>query len=193
MNPSRVFGLPHLSEDAVAAYADGVLAPAAAIRAERHCLECAECAEAVGVQREAATMLRTASAPSLPSGLFDRLSSLPMSASMPPPFGGLPTAVGADGVPVFVSHRKAPAPDQPQAGRSMRRAALPLGVFASAAAVVAAGAVGASLGSSGAGGPQQNAPAVVAPAVFSPLDAATTVSPTTSPTTVELGRLRPTP
>src|SRR6201989_3010552 len=102
MTVPRVFKLPHLSEDAVAAFADGVLAQAAAGRAQRHCLECPECADAVRGQREAAMMLRAACAPSLPAGLLDRWAGLPMSAPLPPPRGGLPTTLNSDGVPVFV-------------------------------------------------------------------------------------------
>ena len=44
MTGPSVFGLPHLSEDAVAAFADGVLSSAATVRARRHCAECTECA-----------------------------------------------------------------------------------------------------------------------------------------------------
>ncbi|HEX8305432.1 MAG TPA: hypothetical protein VF612_11190 [Jatrophihabitans sp.] len=112
MSSPRVFGLPHLSEDAVAAFADGVLSAAAASRAQRHCAECAECADAVRGQREAAMMLRAAQAPALPSGLLDRLNGLPMSAPLPPPSrGGLPTVLGADGTAMFIAHdvRKARA------------------------------------------------------------------------------------
>jgi hypothetical protein len=162
MTLPRVFGLPHLSEDAVAAFADGVLAPAAALRAERHCAECRECAEAIRGQREAATMLRAAAAPALPSGLLDRLSGLSMSAPLPPPMSGLPTMIGEDGIPVFVAHNPAPprphteAQSQPQqpstenrrsATSPTRRASLPMGLLASAAAVVAAGTLGAHVGS----------------------------------------------
>jgi len=171
MSGPRVFGLPHLSEDAVAAFADGVLSAAAASRAQRHCDECAECADAVRGQRETAMMLRAAQAPPLPSGLLDRLAGLPMSAPLPPPRGGLPTVLGADGTVMFVAHdmRKAsPAAQRPdnqrpdnqqpdnqqpdnqqpdgraltQARPSHRRATLPVTVLASAAAVVAAGTFG---------------------------------------------------
>jgi hypothetical protein len=160
MSSPGVFGLPHLSEDAVAAFADGVLSPSAAARAQRHCRECGECADAVRGQRETAMTLRTAAAPALPSGLLDRLAGLPMSASLPPPRGGLPTAVGADGVPVFITNsaREQPAeqPAEPPAepgppDRSAqssastgvhRRGVLPMSVLASAAAVVAAGTFG---------------------------------------------------
>ncbi len=151
MSSPRVFGLPHLSEDAVAAFADGVLSASAASRATRHCAECAECAGAVRIQREAAMLLRTAQAPALPSGLLDRLAGLPMSTPLPPPCSGLPTVLGADGTPVFVAHDvhqarlATPGSDDgpaTEARPAHRRGALPVTVLASAAAVVAAGTFG---------------------------------------------------
>ncbi|MGX7678239.1 hypothetical protein ACSMXN_05005 [Jatrophihabitans sp. DSM 45814] len=209
MSVPSVFGLPHLSEDAVAAFADGVLAPAAASRAARHCAECRECADAVRGQRETAMMLRSAAAPSLPTGLLDRLAGLPMSAPLPPS-RGLPTTLGADGVPVFVSFSAnsgmtatigdprgssepdadessgrsdqaaqsvqastavqsppaaADGPTEPRASTSgrgghnpFRRAALPMGLIASAAAVVAVGTLSGQVQSLANNG-RQDAPA----------------------------------
>lgn len=175
-----LFGLPHLSEDAVAAYADGVLSPAAMIRAEKHCLECAECAEAVRVQREAVSMLRTVAAPQVPSGLMDRLAALPTSAPMPPPWGGLPTAVGEDGTPVFLTHR--PRPHDGVAHRSRMRVVVPVGVLASAAAVVAVSAVAATLGSGPDRRPSDNAPAFIAPIVqASTITGGSQTTPPTAP------------
>jgi anti-sigma factor RsiW len=163
MTVPRVFGQTHLSEDAVAAFADGVLAAAAAMRAERHCAECNECAEAVRGQREMAIMLRAAAAPALPSGLMDRLAGLPMSTPLPPPMSGLPTVLGADGVPMFVTHKPA-SQDEPGSANAhsmLRRGALPMGLLASAAAVVAAGAFGSQLQSVASTGVQQQAPASI--------------------------------
>jgi hypothetical protein len=171
MTGAGVFGLPHLSEDAVAAFADGVLSTAAADRARRHCAECAECAEAVRAQRETALLLRTASRPAVPADLLSRLASVPMSAPLPPPRGGLPTVLGADGRPMFVAYdarnadlfpqnptspdpagrpgQPAPAPGQnppaPHQQQGHRRVLLPVGMLASAAAVVAAGAIGSQV------------------------------------------------
>ena len=176
MTGPSVFGLPHLSEDAVAAFADGVLSPSATVRARRHCAECTECAEAVRGQREAAMMLRAAGAPALPAGLLDRLAGLPMSAQLPPPPSGLPTTIDADGVPVFVAYQpgrkvgvvpdglayqpqsrsdqsganeqRSSVTDQPDdQPRTHRRVLLPVSILASAAAVVAAGAIGGTVGS----------------------------------------------
>jgi hypothetical protein len=200
MSMPAVFGLPHLSEDAVAAFADGVLSPAATDRARRHCADCRECAAAVRIQREAAMMLRSACNPTLPMGLLDRLSGLAMSTPLPPPSSGLPTVLSADGVPMFVAHssRRAdsyqsrphqdhqrqdnglpghgnpghgnpvlgnpghgdasqgtsqgehdaaavhdPRASQAKPSTHLHRVALPLGLIASAAAVVAVGALGA--------------------------------------------------
>jgi hypothetical protein len=154
MTVPSVFGLPHLSEDAVAAFADGVLSDAAAVRARKHCSECSECAQAVRVQRETAMLLRTASAPAAPAGLLDRLAGLPMSTSLPPPRSGLPTMLGADGVPVFVAHNPRRSTGQTElhahaaaTGQQHphRRVLLPVGILASAAAVVAAGAIGSNV------------------------------------------------
>jgi hypothetical protein len=164
MTVAGVFGLPHLSEDAVAAFADGVLSASAAARARRHCAECAECAEAVRAQREAALLLRTAGSPTAPAALMSRLAGLPMSTPLPPPRGGLPTVLGADGVPMFIAHDPRNAHHDPRAnrmtaeqhpagtaqprpvpGHGHRRVLLAGGILASAAAVVAAGAIGSNL------------------------------------------------
>lgn len=172
MSVPSVFGLPHLSEDAVAAFADGVLAPAAAARASRHCRDCQECAEAVRGQREAVFLLRSAIAPALPTGLLDRLAGLPMSAELPPPTSGLPTTLDEHGNPVLIAHGVAPLTGRPTAGAedrfetdrgheldadfvpsadtphrrglsAHRRTAIPLGLLASVAvAVTAVGALG---------------------------------------------------
>ncbi|MDQ2797262.1 MAG: hypothetical protein M3Y06_08885, partial [Actinomycetota bacterium] len=87
----------HLSDEAVAACADGVLNGHARERAARHIASCAECANTVQGQREAAWVLRTAPAPALPSGLLDRLRGLPEST----PVSTVPTAVAPDGSVMF--------------------------------------------------------------------------------------------
>lgn len=87
----------HLSDEAVAAHADGVLSGHARARATRHTAECAECAAAVRGQREAAMALRSAAAPELPSGLLERLRGLPEVT----PISTLPTVVAPDGSTVL--------------------------------------------------------------------------------------------
>ena len=105
-------------------------------------------------------------APTAPAELLSRLAGLPMSAPLPPPCGGLPTVLGADGVPMFIAHdpRNAsrmpplptrwPADHRRAAGPACRpvpatpghrRVLLAGGILASAAAVVAAGAIGSNL------------------------------------------------
>lgn len=83
----------HLSDEAVAAFADGVLRGHARERARRHTAECPECAYAVAVQREAVWALRAAPAPALPTGLLDRLREVPATTPIATP----PTAIGPDG------------------------------------------------------------------------------------------------
>ena len=85
--------IPHLSDEAVAAYADGVLRGHARERAARHTESCVECAHAVRVQREAVFALRAAPAPALPTDLAARLRTLPQTT----PLTAVPTAVGDDG------------------------------------------------------------------------------------------------
>jgi hypothetical protein len=208
----EVFRLPHLSEDAVAAFADGVLSASATERARKHCAECAECAAAVRGQREAVMMLRAAPTPSLPSGLLARLTGLPNAVPLQSPHTGLRTGLGPDGTPVIitgpVAEQPAPAAEpstEPEPGEQAliavapthaswlhpsprsRRVALPLGVVATAA-VVLAGTIGQS-GNSAPPATQLTARQAVlltgAPARTAPA-AQATVSPSII-TAVELG------
>lgn len=87
----------HLSDEAVAAYADGVLTGHARERARRHTADCPECAYSVAVQREAVWALRAAPAPALPSGLFDRLLNVPATT----PIRVVPTSIAEDGSTMF--------------------------------------------------------------------------------------------
>jgi anti-sigma factor RsiW len=87
----------HLSDEAIAAFADGVLRGSARERAGRHLSECAECAYAVAVQREAVWALRAAPAPPLPTDLLDRLRSVPVNT----PINNIPSALAPDGSAMF--------------------------------------------------------------------------------------------
>ena len=93
--------LPHLSDEAVAAFADGVLSGQARQRAQSHMAGCGECSDAVYGQRSASAMLRSASAPRAPSGLLDRLRELPITAELPTV--QFPSGLSADGQPVFAA------------------------------------------------------------------------------------------
>lgn len=90
----------HLSDEAIAAFADGVLSSHAHDRATRHSAGCPECSYAVAVQREAVWALRAAPAPPLPVGLLERLRSVP---STTPLNVVLPTTIAADGSAVFAA------------------------------------------------------------------------------------------
>ena len=73
----------HLSDEAIAAFADGMLSSGAQARATKHLAECPECAHCVAEQRAAVWALRAAPAPSLPCGLLDRLRELPSTTALP--------------------------------------------------------------------------------------------------------------
>ena len=100
------FPVQHLSDEAVAAYADGVLGRTARLRAERHLAECPECAYAVSVQREAVFALRDAPLPALPSGLLDRLRAVPATTVLT----STPLALSPDGSAAFPAHGTSIAP-----------------------------------------------------------------------------------
>lgn len=89
----------HLSDEAVAAFADGVLSGHARERASRHLLACPECAHAVAVQREAVWALRAAPDPALPINLVDRLRAVPSTT----PLSTAPAALGPDGSAMFAA------------------------------------------------------------------------------------------
>ena len=108
----------HLSDEAVAAFADGVLNGHARERAARHVNACAECRHAVRVQREAAYALRAAGAPQPPSDLLDRLRTVPLTT----PLGAIPTAVDPDGTPMqsVLAPMAGFVPSRPESGRRAR-------------------------------------------------------------------------
>ena len=137
----------HLSDEAIAAYADGVLARHPRERASRHTGSCAECARAVAMQREAVWALRAAPAPTLPLGLLDRLRDVPATT----PIRTVPSAVGPDGSTMFSSFGSmataALVPPQipSRRTRAVRPFALTTAVVAVASVlVVGSGSVGAS-------------------------------------------------
>jgi len=92
--------VPHLSDEAAAAFADDVLSSGAHARAARHLAECPECAHSVAEQRAAVWALRAAPAPSLPCGLLDRLRELPSTTAIP----ASSFTLSPDGSPVFPSY-----------------------------------------------------------------------------------------
>ena len=159
----------HLSDEAVAAFADGALGAGGRERAVKHLGECPECTYAVAVQREAVWALRAAPAPALPLGLMDRLRAVPSTT----PLTTLPLALTADGQPAFRAHsthtdggRGLPMPMSIQARRRTGHIAM----LTVAAAAVAMGVAASSSGATGAiaGTSQPGTSPAVAPAVFTP-------------------------
>jgi anti-sigma factor RsiW len=130
MNPQ------HLSDEAVAAFADGVLTGHARERATRHINSCAECAHAVKVQREAAFALRSAAAPALPSSLRERLRTVPQTTEIPT----LPTTVAPDGTAMLSTFAPMAAlvpAESPRTGHRLRPFVTTAAIVAMAGALTA--------------------------------------------------------
>jgi|KBSSwiStaDraftv2_1062776.scaffolds.fasta_scaffold04810_7 anti-sigma factor RsiW len=160
----------HLSDQAITAFADGVLSGRPRDRATHHLAQCAECAHAVAVQRHAIWALRAAPAPSLPSGLMDRLRTVPATTEVrPQPHA--PAAVDRGGSAMFAAFGMTRAAfvephDVQRRARSRRR---PIAITAAAVAVAGVVAVGSSATTSSARFPaRQPAPAGVTDGVVQP-------------------------
>jgi len=127
----------HLSDEAVAAFADGVLRGHARDRAARHLAACSECRQAVAGQREAAMALRAAPAPALPSSLLDRLRTVPLNT----PITTLPTAIAPDGSTVLSTFAPMAAlvPGEPGAGKHRVRPFLTAAALVGVAGALVAG------------------------------------------------------
>jgi hypothetical protein len=162
----------HLSDEAIAACADGVLPSGAAVRAERHIAVCANCREAVHGQREAMRVLRTSVAPAMPTDLLDRLRSLPMTT----PLRVAPVVLGDGGAPMFPAFGTsllATAEPAPRASRG--RFGSRSMMLAGATTALAVGFVGA-----GAGVPAHSSPAPPAQREVVPPSQAAVLFPTSS-------------
>lgn len=135
---------PHLSDEAVAAFADGALSRLATERARRHVSGCAECAEAVAVQREAVWALRAAPPPTPSRSLLDRLREVPSCT----PIRHVPTTFDDRGNAMFATFAAAAfvKPARQQSDDSPRGGwARPFAVGAAAAAVIGSVAAAAAL------------------------------------------------
>lgn len=77
----------HLASEAVAAYVDGELRMNPYLRAAQHISVCPECAAEVEAQQQARIALRRATQVSVPTGLHDSLSRIPLAE----PPGGTPS------------------------------------------------------------------------------------------------------
>jgi anti-sigma factor RsiW len=152
----------HLSDEAIAAFADDVLPKAARERARRHTAGCPECAHAVAVQREAVWALRAAPAPSLPTGLLDRLREVPVTT----PIQHVPSTIDEHGNAMFAVAGSAaafvPMQHDPSQHSRARHWAKP--VAFTAASLAAAGVVTGVVLTSGGGHPVAHHPAHIQPA-----------------------------
>lgn len=105
------WGENHLGLDAIVAFVDDELTPAARGRACEHLAGCPECAAEVVAQRQARTELRDAEVPSMPSSLLNSLRAIPNDADLPGPPPGL--ALSADGQFVSLLRPEPPQPPPP--------------------------------------------------------------------------------
>jgi hypothetical protein len=108
--------ISHLSDEAVAAFADGALTTGAQARAAKHIAGCLECSAAIRIQRETTAALRSAMAPVMSSQLLDRLRSVPMSA----PLSTTSVVLSPQGHPMFPAYRSKPADPQPAPARPVK-------------------------------------------------------------------------
>jgi anti-sigma factor RsiW len=90
----------HLMPDAVVAFVDGELSPAACDRAAAHIARCPYCAAEIAAQRQARAAVQAADIPSVPAGLLASLRAIPQEAELPSSPDGL--AVTEDGQLVAV-------------------------------------------------------------------------------------------
>jgi anti-sigma factor RsiW len=137
----------HLSDEAIAAFADDVLPKGARERARRHTAGCPECGHAVAVQREAVWALRAAPAPALPMGLLDRLREVPVTT----PIQHVPSTVDEHGNAMFAVAGAAAFVPVQQGSQRARHWAKP--VAFTAASLAAAGVVTGVVLTSGGGQP----------------------------------------
>jgi anti-sigma factor RsiW len=137
----------HLSDEAVAAFADGVLTGRARERAARHLDSCAECRQAVKTQREAALALRHAAAPPLPTGLLDKLRTVPQTT----PITTLPTAVAPDGSTMLSTFAPMAALVPPPAQKRRVKPFLTVAALVGAAGAIVGGVAASDSASAGSG------------------------------------------
>jgi hypothetical protein len=157
-NRSQRLGTQHLSDEAVAAFADGVLTGHVRERALRHTEACAECAQAVAVQREAVWALRAAPSPALPSGLVERLRGLPDVT----PIHTVPTVIDQHGNAMISA--MAPAAALVGATSPTPNRVRPVAGAAVALAVVGVLAAGSAAAVGNGSGPAPRGPVEVRPA-----------------------------
>jgi anti-sigma factor RsiW len=102
MTDQRGWGLSeqHLMPDAVVAFVDGELSPAACDRAAAHVARCPYCAAEVSAQRQARAAVRSADTPAVPAALLASLRAIPQEVELSGSPDGL--AISQDGQLVAV-------------------------------------------------------------------------------------------
>jgi anti-sigma factor RsiW len=118
MSLSEHLSVQHLSDEAVTAYADGMLGNGPAARAGRHVAQCPGCAQAIAEQQAASQALRAAVEPALPAGLLERLRAVPSTTSLTPSTMSL----APDGSAVFPAYGTRVPSARPADTASMDRA-----------------------------------------------------------------------
>ncbi|HEV2781901.1 MAG TPA: zf-HC2 domain-containing protein [Actinophytocola sp.] len=98
----------HLMPDAVVAFVDGELSPAACDRAAAHIARCPYCAAEVTAQRQARAAVQAADIPAAPAELLASLRAIPQKVELPTSPDGL--AVTEDGQLVAVQRPDRLAP-----------------------------------------------------------------------------------
>ena len=111
---TRHLPVAHLSAEAIAAVADGVLTGAPLARAERHLANCLDCAQEVVAQRQASFALRSASDPSVPGSLVERLCGLPLT--VPLETVQTASALSPEGEPMMASFSAVARPGRATSG-----------------------------------------------------------------------------
>ena len=111
---TRHLPVAHLSAEAIAAVADGVLTGAPLARAERHLGNCLDCAQEVVAQRQASFALRSASDPSVPGSLLERLCGLPLT--VPLETVQTASALSPEGEPMMASFSAVARPGRATSG-----------------------------------------------------------------------------
>ncbi|WP_378733732.1 zf-HC2 domain-containing protein [Nocardia brasiliensis] len=94
--PPRFRPTEHLASEAIAAYVDGELRMNAYLRAAQHLSQCPECAAEVDAQQQARVALRQSGPISIPTGLHDSLTRIPLADL---PGGASSQTSGSTGTP----------------------------------------------------------------------------------------------
>ena len=161
----------HLMPDAVVAFVDGELTPAAHDRAATHAARCPFCSAEIAAQRQARAAVRSADTPGAPAGLLAALRAIPQEVDPPTAPDGL--AVTHDGQlvalqrPTRSTPRLSTSPTPPAVAASARDHGATTATSGPGATTAARGlgAAAAALGAATTTGHHTNAPAAAHPPI----------------------------